>query len=64
MNWTRSSACNTDQATGNCLEVARCHAGEIHLRSSRDPGQYIHVTNDEWAAFIEGCRQGEFDAVQ
>lgn len=33
------------------------------IRSTRDPGLYLHLTNDEWAAFIEGCRQGDFDAV-
>jgi len=62
MNWIRSSFCKADQPM--CVEVARCHAGEIHLRSTRDPGLYLHLTNDEWAAFIEGAKQGEFDAVR
>jgi hypothetical protein len=61
--WIQSSACNTDQATGNCVQIERCHAGELHLRSSRDPGLWVHITNDEWAAFIEGCRDGQFDDV-
>ncbi len=62
MTWIKSSACKADQPM--CVEVERCHAGELHLRSSRDPGQYIHVTNDEFAAFVAGAKNGDFDDVQ
>lgn len=57
----RSSFCGTDHVTEQCAEVERCHAGEIHLRSSRDPGAWVHFTNAEWDAFVEGVKAGEFD---
>jgi hypothetical protein len=60
--WTRSSFCKADQPM--CAEVQRCHAGEIHLRSSRDPSHYVHLTNDEWVAFVAGVKDGQFDDVQ
>lgn len=61
MTWTRSSFCARDEPM--CAEVARCHAGELHIRSSRDPGAYVHLTNDEWDTFVAGVKAGEFDSI-
>lgn len=60
MTWI--GACARDEPM--CVQVERCHAGELHLRSSRDPGAYIHITNDEWSAFVEGVRNGDFDTLE
>ena len=51
---TRSNA-------GNCVEVAPLHDG-VAVRDSKDPaGPILVYTADEWAAFLDGARKGEFD---
>jgi hypothetical protein len=48
-------------ANGNCVEVAQLtHA--VAVRDSKNPtGPALVFTPDEWAAFIEGAKDGEFD---
>jgi hypothetical protein len=48
-------------ANGNCVEVAQL-TNAVAVRDSKDPaGPALVFTPDEWAAFIEGARDGEFD---
>jgi hypothetical protein len=47
---------------GQCVEVRR-HDGKIQVRDSKanGAGPILTFTRDEWAAFLGGARQGEFD---
>lgn len=45
-----------------CVEVAVCTCG-IKVRDSKNPdGPVLNFTWPEWAAFLAGTRNGEFDA--
>jgi hypothetical protein len=57
--WRKPSLC----AAGECVEVATS-AGEILVRSSTSPGRVLNFTSDEWRAFVDGVRRGEFDYYQ
>ncbi|MFJ8578415.1 DUF397 domain-containing protein [Micromonospora sp. NPDC093277] len=48
-------------ANGNCVEVAQLtHA--VALRDSKDTaGPALMFAPEEWAAFIEGAKDGDFD---
>lgn len=47
---------------GNCVEVARNVPGVVAVRDSKDPaGAVLRFTFEEWAAFVGGVRDGEFD---
>lgn len=59
MNWrkARKSASN-----GACVEVAHTADGRICVRDSKDPsGPVLAFTMVEWAAFVVGVKNGEFD---
>jgi Domain of unknown function (DUF397) len=57
--WRRSSYC----ATNSCVEVALLD-GRIAVRDSKDRhGPVLRFSPAEWAAFIDGARNGEFDRV-
>jgi hypothetical protein len=58
--WFKSSRSN---GQNNCVEVAFLGGGRVGLRDSKDNGAGpAHVfTRDEWLAFIEGAKDGEFD---
>jgi hypothetical protein len=60
--WRKSSRSNNG---GNCVEVAmnlRATTGHILLRDSKNPDGPIHrFTEAEWAAFIGGVQDGEFE---
>ncbi len=57
--WTKSSL---SFSNGNCVEVASLADGEIGVRNSRDRGgPVLSFTPDEWAAFVGGVRNGDFD---
>lgn len=48
-------------AGGPCVEVARLETG-VAVRDSRRPaGPVLFFTVDEWDAFVNGARDGEFD---
>ena len=54
-----SSFCHS----GGCVAVA-VGVEEISVRSSFDPdGPVLSFTREEWAAFVAGVRNGEFDPV-
>lgn len=47
----------------NCVAVARVPSGGIAVRHSKDhaPAACLVFTDDEWNAFTEGVKNGEFD---
>ncbi|TQM06486.1 DUF397 domain-containing protein [Pseudonocardia kunmingensis] len=47
----------------NCVEVARLEDGSVAVRHSRAvvAGGGLVFTGDEWAAFVAGVKNGEFD---
>jgi hypothetical protein len=46
---------------GACVEVASV-VGKIAVRDSKDPdGPVLLYTPDEWSAFLDGAKKGEFD---
>lgn len=75
MNWIKSSFSNSfsncvevawRQAgrcqNGECVQAGACHCGDICVRDSKDPGgPVLRFTAGEWAAFVGGVRNGEFD---
>ncbi|WP_214367346.1 DUF397 domain-containing protein [Pseudonocardia sp. H11422] len=53
-----SSFCNF----GDCVEVGRTPEGGVAVRDSKHREQQPLVfTADEWATFVAGVRNGEFD---
>jgi hypothetical protein len=49
------------QQSGQCVEVARVEDA-IGVRDSKDPhGPILIFTLDEFAAFLDGAANGEFD---
>jgi len=56
--WQKSSHSNLN----GCVEVAVEHGGGVAVRNSRDPqGPVLEFTADEWRAFLDGVKGGEFD---
>lgn len=48
--------------SGQCVEVATNLPGIVAVRHSRRPdAEVIIYTDEEWAAFVGGVRDGEFD---
>jgi uncharacterized protein DUF397 len=57
--WRRSSRCNGATA---CVLVALLPDGNIALRDSKqDDGPVLVFTPSEWAAFVAGVQDNEFD---
>lgn len=57
IRWHRSSRCESD----TCVEVAHIDR-TIAIRDSKDVnGPVLTFSAQEWAAFIAGVRNGEFD---
>ena len=48
--------------SGSCVEMRR-HAGAVEVRDTKDhgTGPTLRYTSDEWAAFLDGAKKGEFD---
>jgi predicted secreted Zn-dependent protease len=58
MAWRKASR----SGTGNCVQVAAAGRGMIAVRDSKNPeGGLLIYTPSEWAAFIDGVKNGEFD---
>lgn len=56
--WRKS----TKSGNFNCVEVAPQANGNVAVRHSLNPEEEVLVyTPDEWAAFIAGVKNGEFD---
>jgi hypothetical protein len=58
LTWQKAAR---SQAAGYCVEVARCE-DRVAVRDSKSPelGALLY-TKAEFAAFVDGCRRGEFD---
>jgi hypothetical protein len=57
--WYKSSRSN---GQNNCVEVCRLADGGMAVRDSKDRSKVPHVyTREEWLAFVEGVKLGEFD---
>lgn len=57
LTWRSAAACGA----GSCVEVALFGA-EVLVRDSKHPsGAVLRYSLDEWAAFADGVRLGEFD---
>ena len=55
--WQRSSRC----ANSGCVEIAITEEG-IMIRDSKDPkSPVLSYDREEWRAFTEGIKAGEFD---
>ena len=58
LHWFKSSF----SAAGNCVEVAHLPGGGVAVRDSKDRAKAAHVyARAEWAAFLAGDKNGEFD---
>lgn len=56
--WRKSSHSGAD----NCVEVAFDDSGNALVRDSQSPtGPILTFTPSEWAAFLGGSKDGEFD---
>ena len=57
--WHKST--RSGSPSDNCVEVAFV-GGAIVVRDSRNPdGAQLVFTPNEWDAFVEGAKDGEFD---
>lgn len=58
LGWFTSSY---SSGNGNCVQVA-FQDDVTYVRDSKDPhGSVLAFTRDEWDAFVNGARDGEFD---
>jgi hypothetical protein len=59
-HWHKSTRSGGDG--GNCVEVATNLEDIVAVRDTKDrSGGTILVSSAEWAAFIRGVKEGEFD---
>jgi hypothetical protein len=58
--WKKSGRSNGNGGS-NCVEVAMLRNG-VAVRNSKDrAGAVLVFTPDEWEAFVDGAKDGEFD---
>jgi hypothetical protein len=56
--WTKSSYCESS----GCIEVAKLQNGDVLLRDSKQAdGPVLQYTPQEWRAFLDGAKDGQFD---
>jgi hypothetical protein len=59
--WIKASASNN---AGSCVELRRAN-GMIEVRDTKDrSGPVLRFTSAEFAAWLDGAVQGEFDHLQ
>lgn len=57
VGWQASSFCGAN----GCVDVAQ-REGNVYVRDSKDPeGATLTFTGSEWAAFVAGVKNNEFD---
>lgn len=60
LQWIKASQ-SADQ--GECVEMA-ANGDSVLVRDSKDPGgPVLRCTKSEFAAWIDGAKDGEFDAL-
>ncbi|HTW05753.1 MAG TPA: DUF397 domain-containing protein [Streptosporangiaceae bacterium] len=61
VTWRKSRHSNP---SGNCVEVAELPGGAIAIRNSRYPtGPALVCAPPQFAAFLAGARDGEYDGL-
>jgi hypothetical protein len=55
-NYVKSSYCGTNA----CVEVAQA-GNSVFIRDNEKPDKIIEFTLPEWAAFLAGVKNNEFD---
>ena len=61
-NWRRPSKC----ANTECVEVFRDPtetSGQVFVRDSKHPAIILEFTREEWAAFRDAVKAGEYDEL-
>lgn len=59
LKWFKSSRSGGGQ---HCVETAFTDGGAVYVRDSKNPdGPALRFTREEWAAFIGGVHDGEFE---
>lgn len=57
--WFKAAA---SSGSSGCVEAAFLPDGRVALRDSKNTGRAAHIfTRHEWACFLDGVRNGEFD---
>ena len=48
---------------GHCVEVGQLTDGSVAVRDTKDAAREARLvfTRDEWVAFVQGVKAGEFD---
>jgi hypothetical protein len=72
--WRKASRCtdatcvevawrkSTYSGVNGCVEVVTDGEGTVQVRDSKDPdGPHLQFSPEEWDAFIQGIKAGEFD---
>lgn len=58
--WIKASA---SDAQGQCVEMRR-HGGAVEVRDSKNPDSgTLSYTPQEFAAWLDGAKKGEFDSL-
>lgn len=58
--WHKST--RSDNGGASCVEVAGNVPGVVGVRDSKDrAGAVLLFTREQWAAFVDGVKNGEFD---
>lgn len=58
-NWRKSSYSGS---TNDCVEIADLADGGRAVRDSKNPDDgFFRFTAEEWSAFVQGVKAGEFD---
>lgn len=58
--WVKASRSGS---SGNCVEMRRADEATVEVRDTKDrgAGPTLRFTSEEFAAWLEGARRGEFD---
>lgn len=57
--WIKATASNSGN---NCVEMRRNASGQVEVRNSKRPDAgTLKFTPEEWAAWLDGAKNSEFD---